>query len=276
MVVAIGRSSWSGTKNSRLMSFTPDGDGSMASNAQNTESLKEIAEREAQEAEAEFTLDTGAPPDEEGGDPVYMPPTPTADDKKNAAEVLKAIKAADILGSDAAVSGLLQLIDIHPRFTMPEEWPGKEDQEYLESEILTEMSAILIKGCAKLTIDPSRLVLLWRNKEKWTQGGKTVRGNVKSLPDRVRYLLDGKCAVVEMNFHHFKTLNPLQRTFALYHELRQVSADGGKAAPDFSGFYDEMEIFGSRVFREMMELARVIDVGSQVTFQHQLPLFEEE
>jgi hypothetical protein len=82
--------------------------------------------------------------------------------------------------------------------------------------------------------------------------------------------------VVEMNFHHFKTLNPLQRTFALYHELRQVSADGGKAAPDFSGFYDEMEIFGSRVFREMMELARVIDVGSQVTFQHQLPLFEEE
>lgn len=241
------------------------------------ETLAETAEREATEAEAEAEegLDLGAPEGEgEPDEPTYTPPTPTAADKKTATKVYSELKKVDILGSDAAVAGLLQIIDIHPQFTPPEEWPGDEEDEYHESPRLQAMAEILCKGCPKLTVDPTDVVFLWRNKEKWQSGGKTVRGNVKSFPTRVRYLLEGKVAAVEINYHHWKTLNPLQRTFAMYHELRQIAPRGSIQPPEFSGFYDEMEVFGPRVFRDMMELQRVVEVGSQVTFPHQLSLFE--
>ena len=240
------------------------------------ESLADVADREAAEAEEEFTgLDTGAPDDGEPDEPTYTPPVPTAGDKKTAEKVYAELKKVDILGHEAAVNGLLQLLDIHPVFCTPGEWPGDENDEYHESTRLHAMAEILVKGCPKLTVDPSKVIFLWRNKEKWLSGGKTVRGNVKSFAQRVVYLLEGKVATVEMNYHHWKTLNPLQRVFSLYHELRQLAQTGKTVPPEFSGFYDEMEVFGPRVFREMMELQRVVEVGSQVTFPHQLSLFEE-
>jgi hypothetical protein len=222
-------------------------------------------------------LDLSAPPEDgEPDEPKYIPPTPSADDKKTAEKVYTALKKADILGADAAISGLLQLLDVHPQFCTPEEWPGDEDSEYCVSERLESMAEILAKGCPKITIKPQDIVFLWRNKEKWLSGGKTVRGNVKSFPKRVVYLLEGKVATVEINYHHWKTLNPLQRAFSLYHELRQLAPTGATVPPEFSGFYDEMEVFGPRVFREMMELQRVVEIGSQVQYQHQLSLFEDE
>jgi len=247
--------------------------------ASKEETLAEVAIREAEGVEAEVEgLDTGAPPEEDGepDQPEYVPPTPSADDKKTAEEVYTELKKADILGHDATVNGLIQLIDVHPQFTPPEEWPGKEDEEYCESDRLHSMAEILAKGCKRITVSPRDVVFLWRNKAKWVQGGKTVRGNVKSLPLWVRYLLEGKVAAVAINYHHWKTLNPLQRVFALYHELRQVGSDGRMVKPDFTGFYDETVIFGPRVFREMMELQRVVEIGSRVTYRHQLPLFEDE
>lgn len=244
--------------------------------AKKKETLAEVAAREAAEAEAEAqaTLDTGAPPEDgEPDSPSYKAPVPTEKDRKTADKVYADVKKADILGADAAVSALLQLIDIHPKFTRPQEWPGKEDEEYHESELLQEMALLLHKGCSKrLGIHPRDIVFLWRNKEKWEQGGKTVRGNVKAFPKRVVFLLEGKTASLEMNFHHWKAMNPLQRIFALYHEYRQIA----QPTPDFKGYFDELETFGPRVFREMMELQRVLEIGSQVQYQHQLPLFEDE
>ena len=249
----------------------------MGNAATQEETLVQVAEREAAEAESEeVTLDTDMEEETEPDEPKYTPPKVTAADRKAANAVLKATQDADILGPEGAVSALLQLIDIQPMFTMPEEWPGDEEDEYFESKVLEDMARILGKGCPRITVNPLKVVFLWRNKEKWTAGGKTVRGNVKSFPTRVRYLLENRVACVEINFHHYKTLNPLQRIFTLYHELRQLSPDGGILKPDFSGFYDEMEIFGARTFRENMELARVMELGAQVTHQHQLPLFDEE
>lgn len=230
----------------------------------------------AEDGEELVTLDTGAVEEAEGPvDPPYEPPKVTPTAKKTATKVYGAVRDADILGPGDAVSALLQMIDILPVMTPPDEWPGPSDEEYHEAPVVGEMAAVLIKGCAKLTVKPHDIVFLWRNKEKWMAGGKTVRGNAKTFPTRVRHLLDGKKACVEINYHHFKTLNPLQRTFALYHELRLLDAAGSIQKPDFHGFYDEIEIFGPRVFRDMMELSRVMELGEQVTHPHQLPLWEE-
>lgn len=221
-------------------------------------------------------LDLSAPPDEESAEPSYTPPNPSTKDKKIAGAVLTNLKKADILGPERSIEGLLQVVDIVPSMTVPDEWPGDDGQEYHESEMLEIMAGILIKGCSKLTINVGDVVFLWRNKEKWVQGGRTVRGNVKSFPHRVRHLLEGRKACVEINFHHFKTINPLQKVFTVYHELRQLGEDGGIRKPDFTGFYDEFELFGARTFRENMELARVMEIGAQVQYEHQLPLWEEE
>lgn len=238
---------------------------------------KTTEEPKVDEPAAGFDLD--ASPDEaavQPGDEGYVAKEPTDDDRKNAEQVFKAISKADILGPDGAVSALLQLIDVHPKFTPPEEWPEAEGVEYSLSDVLSEMGKILLKGCPKLGVKHPRVVFLWRNKEKWVSGGKTVRGKTASFNTRVRTLLSGKVGAVEINFHHFRTLNPLQRIFSLYHELRKLGADGGIQKPDFAGFYDELELFGPRVFRDMVELARVIEVGSEVTYQYQLPLFDGE
>lgn len=244
-----------------------------AAKKEKEETLADVADREATEAEEEFAgLETGAPDDEAEDQPEYTAPVPSKKDIDTANKVYAAIKKVDIHGADGAVSALLQLIDIHPKFTRPQEWPGKEEEEYHESELLHEMALILTKGCKKLTVDPKDLIFLWRNKEKWEQGGSTVRGNVKSFPKRVIFLLKGKTDCIEMNFHHWKAMNPLQRIFSLYHELRRAA----QPKPDFTGYYDEVETFGSRVFRDMVELRRVMEVGAQVQHQFQLPLFEDD
>jgi hypothetical protein len=241
--------------------------------AENTEEVPPV-----EEGEELVTLDTGSPEEESPAveEPQYEPPEATAAEKKTAAKVYRALKDADILSPEAAVDGVLQLMDILPVMTVPEEWPGVTGEEYSAAPMVGEMADILIKGSPRLTIKDTDLICLWRNKEKWVKGGKTVRGNAKPFDTRVRHLVDGKKASIEINYHHFLTLNPLQRTFAVYHELRLLAEDGSKRKPDFEGFYDELEIFGSRVFRDMMELARVMELGAQVTYQHQLPLFEEE
>jgi hypothetical protein len=221
-------------------------------------------------------LETEAPPEEiEVDGPRYEPPEASAKDRKTAGGVLGALKGADILGPERAIEGILQVMDIVPSMTVPREWPGG-DQEYCESELLETMAGILIKGCPKLTINPKDLIFLWRNKEKWTAGGKTVRGNVQKFPTRVQYLVEGRKACLEINYHHFKLINPLQRVFSLYHELRKLDPEGSTQPPDFAGFYDEFELFGARTFRENMELARVMEIGAQVTLAHQLPLWEDD
>lgn len=249
----------------------------MVTVSQEKKTLKEAAEEEAAAAEAEAEgLDLGAPDREDPEEPQYVPKKPTKKMVKTAEKVWDTISEADIIGADNAISALLQLIDVHPLFTPPEEWPGKEADEYLKSEHIERLATVLCKGCPKLTVKPDTLVFLWRNKDKWQSGGKTVRGNTAKFNARTRFLQEGKLAAVEINYHHWLTLNPLQRVFALYHELRSLGADGSQQTPEFVGYFDEMEVFGPRVFREMMELARVVEVGSRVTHEHQLPLFPDE
>jgi len=251
----------------------------MVSVTQQRQSPPDEPEDEGIEEETTDGLNLEAPPgdeDQESESPPYVAPTPSKKDVKTAEKVWESIKGADIIGADSAVSSLLQLIDVHPLFTPPEQWPAEEEDEYCESSQLALMASVLIRGCPKLTVNPNSVRFLWRNKEKWVSGGKTVRGNVAKHNTRTRFLTDGSVASLEINFHHWKTLNPLQRTFALYHELRQLDQAGSLLGPDFTGFYDEMEVFGPRVFREMMELQRVVEIGARVEHLHQLPLFPEE
>ena len=58
---------------------------------------------------------------------------------------------------------------------------------------------------------------------------------------------------------------------AVYHELRDATG-----TPDFTGYYDELELFGMRAFRELVELGRTVGLAETVEHPHQLPLFEDD
>ena len=177
---------------------------------------------------------------------------------------------------EQTVEALIQVIDVLPELCRPEEWPGAEDEEYHRAPQLDEIGVLLLKGCrAKLPISPKDVVFLWRNKEKWTLRGVPVRSNTKSFDTRTSFLLKGRLAVIEINFHHWKTLNPLQKVFTVYHALREIDEGGALQHPDFKGYLDELEVFGSRVFRDMALLAKSIERGSERALPYQLSVLDQ-
>ena len=122
-----------------------------------------------------------------------------------------------------------------------------------------------------MSLSPKHLVSLWRNQAKWIRRGSTVRSDTKALDTRTQFLTKGKRAVIEINFHHWKALNPLQKVFTVYHELREAI----DAHADFEGYFDELELFGSRVFRDMAQLAATIQESAELELPHQLGIFDQ-
>lgn len=255
-------------------------------------SLKETAEREAAEAEkeaaekeaTEVQLKTDVEPGEQGiatqeeePSAEYVAPEPSEEQVAAAREVLAQLEdRVREYGPERTVDALMQVIDVLPEFTTPEEWPLDEEDEYAEAALVGRIGSFLLRGCSKLKLSPKHVVWLWRNREKWTSKGRTVRGAALTLNTRARFLTDGKKAVIEVNFQHWKTLNPQQRVLVVYHELRCLDAEGKTVAPDFEGFNDELEIFGTRTFREMVALETAVQRGAERELQYSLSLLEAE
>ncbi len=201
----------------------------------------------------------------------YEPEEPTVEQLQAAGEVLRTLEESEALGPEPTVEALVELVDVLPQFCRPEEWPGEEDEEYIEAPEIGAIGELLIRGSERLTLGTERVAYLWRNRAKWTSRGVTVRSDTKALDTRTQFLTKGKRAVIEINFHHWKALNPLQKVFTVYHALREAI----DAHPDFEGYFDELELFGSRVFRDMAQLAATITKSEDLDHPHQLGIFDE-
>lgn len=207
----------------------------------------------------------------------YVQPEPSEDEIQRGLRVLSELRArAQDFGSERTIESLVSIVDIVPALRRPDEWAKGEEDEYDAAPQIKEICTLLLKGCAaKLTLSPKDVVYLWRNKAKWTQHGVTVRSNTKPLDTRTQFLTKGTVAVVEINFHHWKALNPLQKIFTCYRALRILDKDASVRHADFEGYFDELELFGPRVFREMAQLKAAIDRGADRELPFQISLFDQ-
>jgi len=276
------------------------------------ENLRKTAEAEADNAEAELRLeDRDSSPDEgaedaaptngkaDGFDPFgrmapkpeaeeaaadgapdpdrYTPRPPTADELERAREVWAQIQGrCQDWTSEQTVESLVSIVDVHPSLTAPDEWQGEEDDEYREADCVREIASVLLRGCRTLAISPRKVTCLWRNKAKWTRAGKTVHATVIPFGKRTQFLTDGVLAALEVNFHDFKTLNPLQKVFAVYHALAAIDAEGGRIPPDFEGYRHELEVFGVRVFRDHVSMTNAVRHGMGRELAYQLSLLDAD
>ncbi len=207
----------------------------------------------------------------------YIPAEPTKDELTAATSVYTALKKGVAKYSDdQTVSALIALVDVHKAFSTPENWMAEEDDEYEESSVVANIAKYLLLGCRQLDLKPTSLVCLWRNKDKWMDGERTKRSASTKFNTRTQFLVEGKKAAIEINFHHWLTLNPLQKVQTIYHELRGRSGDGVAIAPDFVGFFSELEVFGARSFHEFIELGRSVALAETVEHPHQLDVFVDD
>ena len=208
--------------------------------------------------------------------PDYVPPDPTKEEIKSAEAVFYELQnRAREMGAERVIEALLQVVDTHPQFITPMDWQGEEDEEYREAPLVERIGGFLISGCPKLEVSQQKVTYVWRNKEKWHSKGVTIRSNAKSLGKMAKFLTNGVHAVVEMNFHLFKHMNPLQKVFSVYHALRHLDKEGAQRPYDFEGFFDEPELFGSTVFRELVTLANAMERGKERDLPYQLSLLDE-
>lgn len=210
--------------------------------------------------------------------PPYRPKAPSSEELRAAREVANRLKKPSEIGADNVISALVAIVDVIDPYKTPTEWPGKEDEEYSSkaNDVLEAIARALEGGIRQVVVNPNSLAFLWRNKEKWTSKGETVRGKAVSLNTRSSFLAAGIRGVVEINFHHWLTLNPLQKVFTLYRELRRFDVETKTSRPpDFVGYFDELDLFGSRVFRDMVELESRMK-GSEADHPYQLSIFNGE
>jgi|GEM_PF-3494234 len=207
----------------------------------------------------------------------YVPPEPTPDEVKTAEEVFTELQQQGPrqIGAERTIEALLQIVDRRPQFVCPMDWMGEEDEEYREAPLVERIGGLLLQACPKLEISQRKVIYLWRNKEKWTSKGVTVRSKANGLSKRVQFLAEDAYAVVEVNFHVFKHMNPLQKVATIYHALRALDTDGKQRPNDFEGFFDELELFGVGTFREMVTMANALERGKSVDHPHQLSLLDE-
>jgi len=253
------------------------------------ESLRKVADREAEAAEAEvgLTVEDGGQVEVEPGEqgiatqeedevPEYVPPEATKEEVATARKALAELRRqVRNIGGERTVEGLIALMDVHPDLTTPLEWQGENDEEYRPAQVVERVVALLTAGCPQIEITPKKVICLWRNKQTWTSRGVTVRSRAKSLGGLDRYLTDDCWAVLEVNFHLFKHMTPLQKVWTCYHALRELDGKGKLRPADFVGYFDELEIFGARVFRDTVRLANSVKRGLDTEHPFQLSLLEE-
>lgn len=222
------------------------------------------------EIDPEISLDPG------GEEAPYIPPDPTDDELKAAKAVFDNLKKrVRDMGDERIIDALLQIVDILPQFKTTEHWLAEDSEEYAPAQVVENMGKFLCE-CRKIGIGHSRVIYLFRNKDKWMDGDKPRRGQTTKLDTRQQYLNDGKALVLEVNFHHWLTLNPLQKVQTLYRLLRERDEEASGVRPDFVGFMDEVELFGLRTFHELVALEHSLRVASEVRHPHQLAFPEWE
>lgn len=217
--------------------------------------------------------------DEEEAIEAYTPPEPTQDELKIADEIFVGLEARDNTPPEDVIRGVISLIDVHKNFVTPELFGGKdEDREiYAPASVVGEIARILCRGCPKIVAPYSRLVFWFKDHEKWTSAGVTVDAQVKRFDGFFQHINEGVVAAIIVNYHHWRTLNPRQRVFTVYHALRELDAEGKRVAPDWGGFFEEPSLFGAGVHREMVTMARafVKDAAEHVGEVYQLSILDE-
>jgi hypothetical protein len=222
--------------------------------------------------EGDVGLATGVEQEEEK----YVPHEPSKDEMKAAKAVLSEMeKRINSYSPEATIAALIALVDVIDPFRTPEAWPAGEEDEYCHAPVVEAMAKKLLIGCRRLTLSPTDVICLFRNKDKWMDGDRPKRGDTSKFSGRTQYLLEGLKVCVEINYHHWLGLNPLQKVQAVYHELRGRDSTGKSIAPDFVGYFDELELFGVRTFHELVALGHSVALAGEVDHPHQLPLFPE-
>lgn len=208
--------------------------------------------------------------------PDYVPPDPTREQVKNATSVFQELQSrARDMGAERVIEALLQVVDTHPEFITPMEWPGEKEDEYRESSVVQRIASFLISGCPKIEISPRKVVCLWRQKESWQSKGVTIRSDAKSFSKLTRFLTEGAYATIEVNYNLFRHMNPLQKIFTIYDALRHLDNEGKMRPHDFDGFFDEVELFGPAVFQEMVSMVNALERGKDRALPYQLSLLDE-
>lgn len=245
--------------------------------------LKEAAEEEAAAAEAEFealsqgNVEAATPPDrvaEEAEEDQEAFTREAGDSEIEAArQVAFELEArAHTMGDLAVVDALIQIVDIHPDFTIPKAWPGKMTDVHRDSPVLKRIGTILCRGCSQLEVGSTTLLYLWKNKKTWTKDGQPVTTLPQLFNPLTSYLADGAAGAVVGNYQHYRLLNSRQKVAAIYGSLRQISEEGSKLPRHFTGFFDELELFGAGTWEAGAKLQRALEAsaGRALPFQVEL------
>jgi hypothetical protein len=209
----------------------------------------------------------------------YTPPEPTQQDLRLADEIFTGLEGRENTPPEDVIRSLITLIDVHLNFITPELFGSKdEDRElFAPASVVGEIARLLCRGCPKITAPYSRIGFWFKDHEKWTSAGVTVDAQVKRFDGFQQHINDGMVAAIIVNYHHWRTLNPRQRVFTVYHALRQIDTTGQRTAPDWVGFFEEPGLFGAGVHREMVTMARafVKDAADHVGEVYQLSILDE-
>ena len=215
-------------------------------------------------------------PEEKGPDH-YEATEPAQDEIEIAVDVFRKLKDdAREMGDQAVIDALIGIVDVHKQLRTPELFGSgsDEDDKYETADNVAEIARILCASSSKLVVNPNYIVFYWKDHEKWTSHGQKVHGSVKRFDGFHQHHNDGQLAAVLVNYHLFKTLNPRQKIFQVYHLLRELDEKGGTRAPDYVGYFDEPGLFGAGVSEEMCNIARAFirDAKAHVGDVHQLSL----
>lgn len=252
------------------------------------ESLKAAAEREAAEAEAEASANgVTSEPGENGIATQEQDPeakagiwdrAPSKEEFDLAGDVLFRLRDhAHEMGAEAVVDCLMRLVDVHERFRTPASWPGKPEEPLSPSEQIGDIGRFMIRGCNKLSIDARDVLFFWRNKKHWTKNEQVVLVDAVTLPEIGQHLGGGAKVAIRVNYQQWKLINTRRKLSALYHAIRSVNASGTRIAPQWSGFFDELHLFGTGTFESDAHLRRAVELGAQreLPFETAANAFEE-
>lgn len=208
----------------------------------------------------------------------YTPPEPSQDELALADDVFRElVERGPELGDQKVIDKLIAIVDVHTQLRTPENLfasSGADDEKFELAPSLNELVRLLCRGCAKLEVNPGKVVCYWKDHERWTSHGQKVHGKVKRFDGFLQHHLEGMLAALQINYHLYRTYNPRQKVFTIYRLLREVDADGSKRAPDYTGYFEEPGLFGIGVHEEHCRIARAFirDAQEHVGDPHQLSL----
>ncbi len=188
----------------------------------------------------------------------------TEKERASAGEIANKLASdAQDMGAEAVVEGLIAVVDTLPEFTTPGTWPGASDEEFREAPVVAKIGLLLLRGSPKIEIGARRVQFLWRNKKTWTRGGVAVEAQGRSYGALATFQAGGAVGAVVVNYQLFKLMNPRRKVRAIYAALRSLDENGVVIPPQFTGFYDELELFGVGTAPEDARLARAIEAAQQ-------------